>query len=230
MKGVIRAGAALALAFVVAAPAFAQRDTETIDRTLTLQSGGTLRLKTFSGEVRIRGGAGDQVVIHAVRRATRDRLRDIQLEIRQSGSTIDIDANHRVVDRDRDNVVETDFEIQVPARTNLDIKTFSAPVVVTDVNGKQSIDGFSSAITIESREWADGNDVDIKTFSGDISMRLPDSARGDLDFNSFSGEFKSDLPVTLTSSNRRSFRGTLNGGGSADFTLKTFSGDVTIRR
>jgi len=36
--------------------------------------------------------------------------------------------------------------------------------------------------------------------------------------------------VTLSSSSRRNFRGSLNGGGNADFTLKTFSGDVTIRR
>ena len=59
---------------------------------------------------------------------------------------------------------------------------------------------------------------------------MPDSARGQLDFNSFSGEFESDLPVTLQSSGKRNFRGALNGGGAADFRLKTFSGDVSIRR
>jgi hypothetical protein len=36
--------------------------------------------------------------------------------------------------------------------------------------------------------------------------------------------------VTLNTSSRRNFRGALNGGGSGDFRLKTFSGDVTIRR
>ena len=74
---------------------------------------------------------------------------------------------------------------------------------------------------------ADGNDLDINTFSGDVNLRLPDSARGNIDFNSFSGHFESDLPVTLTSSSRRNFRGALNGGGNGDFRLKTFSGDVT---
>jgi DUF4097 and DUF4098 domain-containing protein YvlB len=219
-----------------AAPAAAQRDrdrnreTETVDRTVPFPANGTLRLKTFSGHVKITGTSGDQVVIHAVRRATRERLADIKLEITTSGSTVEIDANHRLVERRNDNVVDTEFDIQVPARARLDIKTFSAPVTVTGVNGSQNIDGFSSNVTIESSGFGDGNDIDVNTFSGDVRLRLPANAKGNISFNSFSGSFESDLPVTLNSSSRRNFRGSLNGGGSGDFRLKTFSGDVTIRR
>ncbi len=220
---------ALLFALVVAAPAAAQTVTENVDRTLSLQPGGTLRLKTFSGRVRITGGAGDQVVIKAVRRAKQDRLDDIKLEITQNGNTIEVDANHRLVERHNDNVVETDFEIQVPARTRLDIKTFSAPVTVIGVNADQEIDGFSSSITVESSEWNDHN-LDINTFSGGVRLRLPAGARGSIDFNTFSGSFESDLPVTLDNSSRRNFRGSLNGGGSGGFKLKTFSGDVQIRK
>ena len=230
MTRVAKITSALLFALALASPAAAQKDTETIDRTLPMPAGGTLRLKTFSGRVKITGGSGDQLVVHAVRRATRDRLDDIKLEITQSGSTIEVDANHRLVERRNDNVVETDFEIQVPARTRLDIKTFSAPVTVIGVNASQNIDGFSSDITIESSDWGDGNDIDVNTFSGDVRLRLPASAKGNIDFNSFSGRFESDLPVTLNSSSRRNFRGALNGGGNGDFRLKTFQGDVSIRR
>jgi hypothetical protein len=206
------------------------RETETIDRTLPMPAGGTLRLKTFSGRVKITGGSGNQLVVHAVRRATRERLNDIKLEITQSGTTIEIDANHRIVERRNDNVVETDFDIQVPAKTRLDVKTFSADVTVIGVSASQRVDGFSSTIIIESNEWTDGNIIDVNTFSGDVRLRLPGNAKGNIDFNSFSGSFESDLPVTLNSSSRRNFRGALNGGGSGDFKLKTFSGDVSIRR
>jgi len=218
------------LALVIAVPAFAQKETETVDRTLTMQPGGALRVKTFSGRVKITGTSGNQLIVHAVRRATKDRLDDIKLEITQSGNRVEIDANHRLVERRNDNVVDTDLEIQVPANTQLDVKTFSAPVTVLNVNANQIIDGFSSDVTIESSEWNDGSDVEIKTFSGEIRLRLPQSARGSIDFNSFSGSFESDLPVTLNTSSRRNFRGQLNGGGATDFRLKTFSGDVTIRR
>jgi DUF4097 and DUF4098 domain-containing protein YvlB len=234
MKRLTTTTLALLAALVFAAPASAQRDgqreTETVDKTLTMQPGGTLRLKTFSGRVKITGTSGNQLIVHAIRRATRERLDDIKLEIIQSGATVEIDANHRLVERRNDNVVDTDFEIQVPAKTRLDVKTFSAPVTVVNVAGSHNVDGFSSDITFETNDWNDNDDLEVKTFSGDIRLGLPQSARGTIDFNSFSGSFESDLPVTLNSSSRRNFRGSLNGGGGGTFRLKTFSGDVTIRR
>lgn len=230
MTRLAKIGFTVLVALVVAAPAAAQRDTETVDRTLTMTPGGTLRLKTFSGRVKITGASGNQLIVHAVRRATRDRLDDIKLEITQSGTTVEIDANHRLVERRNDNVVDTDFEIQVPAKTRLDVKTFSAPVTIIGVSGSKNVDGFSSDITIETGEWDDGTDIDVNTFSGEIRLRLPQNARGNVDFNSFSGSFESDLPVTLNSSSRRNFRGSLNGGGPGSLRLKTFSGDVTILR
>ena len=254
---------ALMLALVLAAPAAAQRnrdrdrdrdddrgprETENVDRTLSLAPGGTVRLKTFSGRVNITGGSGNQVVIKAVRRATRDRLNDIKLEITQNGNVIDIDANHRVVERRNDNVVETDFDIQVPSQVKLDLRTFSAPITATNINGDVIVEGFSSeirltdvagpkriktfsgAVRVQANNWTDGDDMNVNTFSGDIVLRLPATARGDIEFDSFSGAFNSDLPVTLSTSSKRSFRGTLNGGGSTDFRLNTFSGDVRIER
>jgi DUF4097 and DUF4098 domain-containing protein YvlB len=252
---------ALVFALLLATPVAAQsgrdrdqdrsrgpRETETIDRTLTLPSGGTVRLKTFSGRVNITGTSGNQVVIKAVRRATRDRLDDIELEITQNGDVIDIDANHRLRERRNDNVVETDFDIQVPSQVRLDLRTFSAPITVGNVGGDLVVEGFSSEIrltdvtgpkrvktfsgrvTVQARNWADGDDMNINTFSGDVMLRLPDTARGDITFDSFSGAFNSDLPVTLSSSSRRNFRGALNGGGSSNFRLNTFSGSVRIER
>jgi DUF4097 and DUF4098 domain-containing protein YvlB len=252
---------AFLFALMLAAPTAAQRnrdrdrdqdrgprETENVDRTLSLQPGGTVRLKTFSGRVTINGASGNQVVIKAVRRATRERLQDIKLEITQSGNVIDIDANHRVVERRNDNVVETDFDIQVPSQVTLDLRTFSAPVIVTNVSGDLVVEGFSSdvrltdvtgpkrvktfsgGVTVQARSWNDGDDMNVNTFSGDVTLRLPDTARGDITFDSFSGTFNSDLPVTLSTNSKRNFRGTLNGGGASNFRLNTFSGSVRIQR
>jgi DUF4097 and DUF4098 domain-containing protein YvlB len=254
-------GFALLFALVLAAPAAAQRnqdrdrdddrgprETETVERTLTLAPGGTVRLKTFSGRVTMNGTSGNQVVIKAVRRASRERLNDIKLEITQNGNVIDIDANHRVVERRNNNVVETDFDIQLPAAVKLDLRTFSAPITVgnvdgdvvvegfsseirlTDVSGPKRVKTFSGAVHVQANNWNDGDDMNVNTFSGDVVLRLPTTARGDITFESFSGSFNSDLPVTMSSSSRRSFRGSLNGGGGTDFRLHTFSGDVRIEK
>lgn len=236
------------LALAVAAPAAAQSETETVDRTLTVQPGTSLELKAFSGRVTITTGSANQVVIHAVRRATRERLAEVALDIQQRGNEVIIDANRRLVERRNDNVVETDFDIQVPAETPLTIRSFSAPVNVTGVSGRISVEGFSGdvrltdvvgptrvntfsgGVNVDATRWVDGRELELKTFSGDVSVRLPDSARGDIEFDSFSGTFNSALPVTMQSSSRRNFRGQLNGGGPTALRLKTFSGSVSIRR
>jgi lipopolysaccharide export LptBFGC system permease protein LptF len=223
--------ALLAALVATAVPAAAQsRQEETFDRTLTLQAGGTFRLRTFSGRVRIRGTDGNQVVIHAVRRARPDRLRDIQIEVTQSGNAVEVNANHQRVERDHDNVVETDFDIQVPAHTRLDVNSFSAPIEVTGVQGPHRLKTFSADIRLDADAWNDEDGVDADSFSGDVRLRLPGNARGALVFDSFSGRFESDLPVTMQSSSRRNFRGELNGGGNATFRFKTFSGSAEIRR
>lgn len=223
--------AVLAALVAGAAPATAQsRQEETFDRTLTLQQGGSLRLRTFSGRVTIRGTDGNQVVIHAVRRARPERLRDITIEVTQGGNHIEVNANHQAVERDNDNVVDTDFDIQVPSRTRLDVNSFSAPVEVTNVAGAHRLKTFSGDIRLDAAAWNDEDGLDADSFSGDVRLRLPGNARGAITFDSFSGRFDSDLPVTLQSSSRKAFRGALNGGGNAVFRFKTFSGSAEIRR
>src|SRR6266702_8630693 len=86
---------------------------EYVDRTLAFPSGGTLQLHNFSGDVHITGTTGKDLVIKAVRRARRDQLEHIVLDIQTSGSTVTIDANKRDPSwqyHSKDNVVETSFE------------------------------------------------------------------------------------------------------------------------
>ncbi|MGH7465645.1 MAG: hypothetical protein ACREK1_10760, partial [Longimicrobiales bacterium] len=80
--------AAITLAGCLAAGAAAAqtRETEQVDRTIAFQPGGTLRLKNFSGDIRITGVDAGEVTIHAVRRAPRERLDRIKLTIETNGA------------------------------------------------------------------------------------------------------------------------------------------------
>src|SRR5947208_16561692 len=107
------------LALAASTVARAQEETEHVDRTLAFPSGGTLQLHNFSGDVHITGTAGKDLLIKAVRRAERDRLDHIALDIQTSGLTVTIDANKRDPGWQHDknnNVVETSFDMQAPAR------------------------------------------------------------------------------------------------------------------
>jgi len=239
--------AVLALAF----PAWAQDETEHVNRVVKLEPGGTLQLKSFSGHVTITGSDRSDIAIDAVRHAPRERLHRVTLDIRTQGSTVIIEANHHDWSwMDRDNVVSTDFDIKVPKRTNLDVNVFSSPVEVRGVEGSQRIHTFSARIRLDDVSgpinahsfsgpveihavaWQDHQVIDIDTFSGSIDLRIPDTARGSVSFNSFSGRLTSDVPLTLRTSGRRSVDATLGGGDSTSGSLhlKTFSGNVHINR
>jgi DUF4097 and DUF4098 domain-containing protein YvlB len=230
-------------------------ETDHVTRTIQMAPGGTLRLKNFSGRVMITASDRPEVAIEAVRRGTRDRLDRIKLDIHTDGSNVVVvDANHR--DRSwswfeftgRNNVVDTDFDIKVPRRTNLDVSVFSAPVTVDGVEGSHKVHSFSSrlslsnvagpirahsfsgSIMIREKSWEPNQTIDVDTFSGNVELHVPDNARGTVSFNSFSGRLNAGMPLTLQSSSRRNLKAELGGGGDGTLRFKTFSGSVKIDR
>jgi hypothetical protein len=253
MRTLAAAFAVLALAMPARAGAGLFDETERISRTLPMDPGGTLRLNNFSGRVTITASDRPEVVIDAVRRGTRARLDRIRLDIHTSGSNVVVvEANQR--DRSwwdfasGNNVVETDFDIKVPRRTQLDLSVFSAPVSVTGVEGPHKVHGFSSplvlndlagslqahtfsgSVTIRQKSWASNQSINVETFSGGIELHVPDTAHGTVTFNSFSGRLTSEMPLTMLTSSRRALRAELGGGDGGTLRFKTFSGSVTIDR
>lgn len=206
----------------------APKETEQVDRTIALPSNGTLRLKNFSGNVRIVGGSGRDIVMKATRRASRERLDHIKLDVSTSGSTVTIDANKMDEqwkrDRRNNNVVDTMFEIQLPASANLDVEVFSSDVTVDGVSGEQSLHTFSGDIEVLNPRGP----VDAETFSADIRLTVSRDSRGSIAFDSFSGEVDTALPISSTSWRKRSIEGTLPGGAGPRMKFQTFSGDLKI--
>ncbi len=242
--------AAAAVLCFLSIPAFAA-ETEQVHKVLPLGAGGTLELHNFSGAVRITGAAVGEVTIDAVRRAPRERLDRIKLDIQSDGSRVTIEANRRErsQDSDRDNVVETEFEIQVPQDARLKLDVFSSSVRVRNVSGQQSIHTFSGETNVEDAAapvavksfsgplsvrlapGAAGPDLDLETFSGGIDVQLSEASRAAVSFDSFSGSLRTDVPLTFQEQKRGHLRADLNGGdGQHAIRLKTFSGNVKISK
>jgi hypothetical protein len=237
-----------------AASGAADDETEHVTRTIQMERGGTLRLKNFSGRVTIAASDRPEIVIDAVRRARRSLLDRIKLDIHTAGSNVVVvDANQRDHSwwafASGNNVVETDLDIKVPRETELDVSVFSSPVTISGVDGAHRLHGFSSplvlndvsgsiqahtfsgSVTIREKSWEPNRRIDVDTFSGSIEVHVPETARGSVTFNSFSGRLNSEMPLTMHSSSRRSVKAELGGGGDGGtFRFKTFSGSVKIDR
>lgn len=214
-----------------AGPAAAQqKETETVDRTIAFSRGGTLRLKNFSGDVRVTGTSGNDVVIHAVRTAPRDRLDNIKLDIQVEGSTINVEANRKVAgwNRKDNDVVDTRFEIQVPSATNLELHVFSSDLIVRDTTGDIDAHTFSGNIDLDVSSGSAAPDLKAETFSGDIRARVPPASNGRVAFNTFSGDLRSDLPLTMHDRSRRNINADLGSGSGSKLEFKTFSGDLRL--
>ena len=164
--------AALLLALTAVPASAGQKETETIDRTITIGASGELKLKNFSGDVRITGTSGTDVVVHAVRRAKREALDNIKLEITASGSSVSIEANKRDEGwrEKNNNVVETNFDIKVPFGTQLDLYSFSGKLEVTGVQSRINAETFSGDVMLDVASAAQMPELSGETFSGDIRI------------------------------------------------------------
>ncbi|HJZ71458.1 MAG TPA: DUF4097 family beta strand repeat-containing protein [Vicinamibacterales bacterium] len=243
---------ALAGSVAIVARAASSDETEHLNQTLRLESGGTLRVRSFSGRVTIAAADAEEVVVDAVRRAPRSRLDRIKLDVHSDGNrVVVVDANRRERswwEFSGNNVVDTDLDIKVPRRTNLDVSVFSAPVTVervegsfkmnsfsarmtlNDVAGAVQAHSFSGSIQIREKSLEGVHSIDVQTFSGSIDLHVPESVRAAVSFNSFSGQLDCEMPLTIKTGSRRALRGELGGGGSAELRFKTFSGSVRIDR
>ncbi|MFB3853719.1 MAG: DUF4097 family beta strand repeat-containing protein [Vicinamibacterales bacterium] len=257
MNRVLGATAILALVLPLAQQTASARqaasepqDEERVNRVVPVAPGGRLSLHNFSGRVTITAADRTDVAIEAVRRAPRERLARIALDIEAAGGNITIEANKRIGSSrhpDRNNVVETTFEIEVPRGLALDLDVFSSPVRVTGVQGRTaiktfsgpvevhgaaaavSVETFSGAVRIDWLPEVVSPEVTAETFSGDIELQMPPSASGSIDIGTFSGDIRADRPVQVTDQQRRGLKGSLGGGGSSLIRLKTFSGEVILR-
>jgi hypothetical protein len=214
------------------------KETEVVEKTVALPANGTLAIKNFSGAIRITPSSGRNIVLKATRRAPRETLDHVKLDVQTTGSTVSIEANEKDANwsrpRDHSDVVETEMEIQVPVSADLDIDAFSSAVTVEGIDADQRIKTFSGTITVRGLK----GEIDAETFSADIRVTLAGGSKGNVTFDSFSGRLDSSLALTTQyyDSGRRgrgrpsrNIEGTLPGGAGPRLRFHTFSGDVELR-
>ena len=186
----------------------------------------------MSGDCRVCLGRvrGDKDYHDRCLRALFHIMKVLKLDIEVSGSTVSIEANRRASNwGDRENnVVETQFEIQVPSATLLNLSAFSGDLIVRGTTADIDAKTFSGKIDLDVSAAPTSPDVKAETFSGDITTRLAAASNGRVEFNSFSGDLRSDLPLVLHRKSRRDVSADLGSGDGAKLEFKTFSGDLRL--
>ena len=122
-------------------------------------------------------------------------------------------------------------------RDEANVHTTSGDVLLAmDRAARVEVESISGDLTFDGSTTDDAR-LQLTTHSGDVTLRLPDNARGSIDLSTFNGEMTAPgsltrMPNSLTSSSRdrTGRRYEIGGGGSTRFTISTFNGDVRVVR
>lgn len=168
---------------------------------------GDVTAHTVNGDVNVRGGSGN-VSLHSVNGDV--SLARARGRIQAESVNGDVD----LADLTGDVTAETTSgDVRL---VRVDGSTVQASTVSGDVD-------FSGPIRDQGR-------YRFATHSGDVTVTVQDGANVTVSVATFSGEFESEFPLTLTGPQRgKRFQFTI-GTGSARLEVESFSGTITLRR
>ena len=114
---------------------------------------------------------------------------------------------------------------------SVEVKAVSGDIKLLDVADAQTVgaESVSGNITYVGAIKAGGR-YEIKAHSGDVRVTIPAGSSFDLEANTFSGDIDSDFEITVSGKmSPKEIHGTVGKGG-ATLILKTFSGNVDLKK
>lgn len=140
------------------------------------------------------------------------------------------------------------YEVFVPHRSNLDLRTLNGGIKIADVegdiqfhatNGGVSLSGLSGdvngsttngglRIELAGDAW-DGDGMDVRTTNGGVKIDIPDGYSARLESGTVNGSVRIDFPITVQGRIDRRIQAELGDGGKTIRAVTT-NGSVVIRR
>jgi len=211
-----------------------------------------------NGGVYVRGATRDDVLVRAkvvARAGSEKRAREIasQVEIKIDGLDVSAsgprfnDDGHR--DGDDREYWWVSFELLVPRRSDLDLRSTNGGITIADVsgdiefrttNGGVELNGLSGDvqgattnggldISLSGDRW-DGTGLNVRTTNGGIDMRIPTGYSARLETGTTNGGLEIDFPITIEGKVNRSRLTTDIGSGGKPIRAVTTNGGVEIRK
>jgi DUF4097 and DUF4098 domain-containing protein YvlB len=203
-----RRGPPATVDMTVTVPAWMAIDLSGVYTDVTVEgSRAPVTVETVQGDVDVDGGA-ELISLHSVQGHIRLTGAKGRMEVRS--------VNEDVVVRDAEGdltaeTVNGSVDLSGVRATNLE---------ATTVNGDVTYDG---PIRNDGR-------YTLSSHNGDVSLAVAEGTSATISVSTFSGEFESAFPVTLRETRKgRRFNFTL-GGGSAQVSLESFQGTVSLVR
>jgi DUF4097 and DUF4098 domain-containing protein YvlB len=268
-----------------------------IEKTFSVQPGGKLFVDADEGNITITGSETSEIAVHVYARGSDELLRKFDVKFDQDGNTVTVGGRlkHKYFDLFGNNDLDIEFEIQIPSKFNLDLRTSGGNISVDNLTGdivgetsggnlilgkldgavKMSTSGGNISLrgasgnfqletsggnihgegivgdthvetsggNIELRdldgklygstsggdiraEMKNNKGIDLSTSGGNLIVRLPKSATGDVTAEATGGDVSCDFQFAGKMKDG-SMNGKINGGGNL-IRLETSGGDIVI--
>ncbi len=183
---------------------------------------GNLNLETTSGDIEIFGIEGDVLVQGTSSDLEIIRVTgDVDISSTSGNTSAEDIAGSVEIDKTSGDVYLKRIKGDIRASSS------SGDLTVEQMEGGLDLETSSGDVQVKT-EISFQYQYYVKTSSGYIDFSLPQDSDARIRLKTSSGSIKCDLPLTLHSISRDSFKGELGAGGS-EIHLVTSSGDIELR-
>jgi hypothetical protein len=235
---------ALILALAWAVPSFAI--SKEFNQSYPLQAGGSFELQNVNGTVDVQGWDRNEVEIHAVKTAKQKEsdLERVSIEVNAKPGSVAVATRYP---QDEGVEVVVEYTVHVPHGAHVehlgtvngtlriagveeigDLHGVNGSIEVYDGGGAVHAHTTNGNLHLELTHICEVNGATAETTNGSVLLAIPVDTQAVIEARSMNGNFFSELPLSMQSTQRpREMRGTLGHGGPP-IKLRTVNGGIRI--
>jgi hypothetical protein len=234
----------LLLAAVWAAPGYAI--SKEFNQSYPLQPGGSFELQNVNGAIEVQGWDRNEIEVHAVKtaKAKESDLDRVSIEVDARADSVSIATRYP---QNEGVEVAVEFTVHVPHGAHVehigtingtlrisglegveDLHTVNGNIEVFGAGGNIHAHTTNGNVHLELAHLQDKKGATAETTNGSLVLAVPSDTQADLEARCLNGNFFSELPIAVESSQRpREVHGKLGRGG-APIHLRTVNGGIRV--
>jgi len=216
------------------------------DHTYPLQPCGTFELQNVNGPVEVQGWDRNEVEIHAVKTAKQQEadLERVSIEVNARPDSIAVATRYP---QNEGVEVAVEYTIRVPHGARVehigtvngtlriaglenveDLHTVNGDIEIFEAGGNVRAHTTNGNVRLELAHTPDKAGATAETTNGSLVVAVPSDLQADIEAKCLNGNFYSELPITMESTDRpREMHGKLGHGGPP-IHLRTVNGGIRL--